>query len=160
MSSKKKRRAKEKKKQRKGFHPRLEEHAKASGFRSYASYLASPEWANKRREALERDKGRCSRCNGDTNLQVHHLHYETLGEEKLVSLETLCKGCHEKEHGRNRKKNGKKKNRQRSKLPKRQRRRKPPLAGTPREKGLVPAWERPVADAEWADDLVQRLRDT
>lgn len=141
MSRKKKRKAKSASQRKpKSFHPRLEEHAKASGFLSYGSYLNSPAWANKRREALERDKGRCSQCDSETKLQVHHLHYETLGEEKLDSLETLCKGCHERQH--NRKKSKGRKKRKNRRPPKRQRRRKPPTAETPKEKGLVPEWEK------------------
>lgn len=134
-SRKKKRKAKEKKEQRKGFHPRLEDHAKESGFKNYASYLASTEWKDKRREVLCREEWRCSRCEGKANLQVHHIRYERLGGKRK-----------------------KKRHAKKGLVTRRRSSRKTPKTKTLGEKGFVPAWEKPVGDAEWADDLVQRLR--
>lgn len=159
-SRKKKRKGK--KNEGKSFHPRLEKHAKKSGFKNYASYLASTEWRDKRREVLCRDKWRCSRCEGKANLQVHHIRYERLGEEQLDSLETLCISCHKGHHGEKRKK---KRHAKKGLVTRRRSSRKAPKTKTLGEKGFVPAWEEErlkgcVSTEEWAEDLIQRLRDT
>ena len=61
----------------------------------YNAYLKSPEWDEKRREAIQQAGGRCARCGRtDLPLEVHHLHYETLGDEGPEDLEALCKDCH------------------------------------------------------------------
>ena len=48
------------------------------------------------------DNYKCCMCGQDnehTRLQVHHLHYRTLGEENpMTDLVSLCKSCHEKLH--------------------------------------------------------------
>jgi 5-methylcytosine-specific restriction endonuclease McrA len=31
-------------------------------------------------------------------VEVHHLTYERLGEERLTDLVALCRSCHEREH--------------------------------------------------------------
>lgn len=50
----------------------------------YDIYLNSPCWRAKRRQVLARAHRRCERCNDLTpTLSVHHLHYNTLGSERL-----------------------------------------------------------------------------
>ena len=71
----------------------------------YAQYIASPEWQEKRKEALAFANNRCSRCSMprwlaaiayDQDLHVHHLHYQTVGDEDAFDdLEVLCRRCHE-----------------------------------------------------------------
>lgn len=80
------------------FAPRLDQAAREAGFASYAGYLRSRVWRDKRREALARDQWRCVRCEGRIRLQVHHVRYEKLGQERLDSLETLCERCHKGHH--------------------------------------------------------------
>lgn len=60
----------------------------------YDKYIASPEWDDKRRQILARAGGCCERCGCKAPLAVHHLHYETLGDEDLGDLEALCEDCH------------------------------------------------------------------
>lgn len=80
---------------------RLEVLAKKSGFESYAAYINSKTWKDKRREALERDRWRCSSCECKIKLEVHHRHYpKRLGEEPLEWLEVLCSVCHDGQHKR------------------------------------------------------------
>ena len=66
--------------------------------RIYHSYLKSKWWQVKRLRILERDKWQCTRCESRHSLEVHHLTYERLYFELDSDLETLCRGCHVKEH--------------------------------------------------------------
>lgn len=66
----------------------------------YQRYLHSPHWLRVRRAALERDGYQCCRCPTRKRLEVHHVSYERLGREELADVETLCRSCHKKHHGR------------------------------------------------------------
>jgi len=68
--------------------------------KKYKAYLESPEWFAKREEILKRDNYECRECGSPNLLQVHHLNYNNLFDEKPEDLMTLCKPCHEKIHGR------------------------------------------------------------
>jgi len=61
---------------------------------SYAEYMQSEEWWERRWEIIERDGGCCIRCKSTDDLQVHHLSYERLGDEEDADLVTLCLDCH------------------------------------------------------------------
>lgn len=67
----------------------------------YKRYLASPEWAKKRREALLYYGEQCAVCGNDWRgrcfINVHHLHYRTIGFESVRSdLRLLCESHHPK----------------------------------------------------------------
>jgi len=64
----------------------------------YHSYLNSKNWHDKRNQMLKFANYKCSRCNETENLQVHHLNYNTIGEESLGDLEVVCVNCHKKIH--------------------------------------------------------------
>lgn len=67
---------------------------------AYDAYMASPEWKATRAERILLDGGKCVRCDSSSQLQVHHRNYDRFGDGELTSdLETLCKRCHQKEHG-------------------------------------------------------------
>jgi hypothetical protein len=66
--------------------------------RVYHSYLNSEKWHDKRNQMLNFADYKCSRCNETENLQVHHLNYNTIGEESLSDLEVVCVSCHKKIH--------------------------------------------------------------
>lgn len=67
--------------------------AKSGGW--YAAYLQSEHWQEKRKEAHRRFGGECRACCSTTDLQVHHRHYQTLGEENVIrDLLLLCSVCH------------------------------------------------------------------
>jgi hypothetical protein len=62
----------------------------------YQTYLRSPEWEAKRQEKLDRCQHKCE-CEGGCHrqaTQIHHLHYDTLGNEDLQDLQALCAKCH------------------------------------------------------------------
>ncbi len=61
---------------------------------TYAQYLTTSVWHYRRNEALKRASYTCQRCGVKRQLQVHHLSYERLGNERDEDLEVLCKGCH------------------------------------------------------------------
>jgi len=62
-------------------------------------YMASPEWATKRKLVLRRDLYTCQGC-GDkyAPLEVHHISYALLYEEPLNHLVSVCRECHQAIH--------------------------------------------------------------
>ena len=82
-----------------------EEYRSREGKERYQRYLNSSHWRKTRLRALEHAGWRCEgeitegmRCTATEYLQVHHLHYQTLGRESLKDLECLCAACHTFEH--------------------------------------------------------------
>ena len=66
---------------------------------TYQEYLQSDHWQAKRKEALEFHGAICQCCQGVDNLEVHHEHYKTVGNEDVENdLAILCKRCHFMEH--------------------------------------------------------------
>lgn len=66
---------------------------------AYDDYLASEEWEDKRRECLDHHGRECADCGATGSLDVHHLHYETLGDEDAAAdLMPLCRACHMERH--------------------------------------------------------------
>ncbi len=63
----------------------------------YRAYLASPQWAQRRAEILNRANGLCEICSQPAT-QVHHLHYHNIGDEQPDDLMALCRECHELIH--------------------------------------------------------------
>jgi 5-methylcytosine-specific restriction endonuclease McrA len=51
-----------------------------------------------RKSVLERAKGRCEDCGVLCDLELHHLHYDTVGQETPGDLAALCRECHEERH--------------------------------------------------------------
>lgn len=61
----------------------------------YTDNLASPGWKARRDHMLDIANNRCEWCSGtNVELQVHHLHYRTLGKEDPTDLIVLCDDCH------------------------------------------------------------------
>lgn len=76
------------------------DHVKVDELRAlaYADYLKTAHWRKTRNSALTRAGWKCGRCQSNVGLQVHHLSYERVGEERDADLEVLCKSCHEGLH--------------------------------------------------------------
>ena len=73
----------------------------ALGFRSYEDYLKSDMWKNKSK-FIKKAKGNCcGDCNSKYSLEVHHMNYDSVGNENGEDVEVLCKYCHRKKHGIN-----------------------------------------------------------
>jgi hypothetical protein len=68
---------------------------KKKSFRSKEEYYKSSEWETVRVFALHRANHRCERCGSAGVLQVHHVTYDNLFNEKPEDLEVLCKRCHD-----------------------------------------------------------------
>lgn len=64
--------------------------------RRYVEHLRSPKWKKLRQQTLARANGRCERCTKiPKRLEVHHLTYDRLGDERLTDLLALCNDpCH------------------------------------------------------------------
>ena len=65
---------------------------------NYDDYMKSVEWEEKRQLRLRLDGFRCFKCGTSVNLQVHHITYERLGQERMGDLITLCGSCHKRLH--------------------------------------------------------------
>lgn len=63
----------------------------------YEQYLRSADWRILRQRILLRDRHKC-KCGRDAS-QVHHLTYERVGYEHPDDLISICRECHEAEHG-------------------------------------------------------------
>lgn len=65
-------------------------------------YQKSHHWKRYRKLRIKKAKYRCEMCGDDAPpLQVHHLHYRSLGRESMKDTLVLCVKCHKKEHERN-----------------------------------------------------------
>lgn len=71
---------------------------KVKSSKEYADYIKSKEWQATRQRIFRRDDFRCVRCGCSKNLEVHHITYKNLGEEKDDDLATLCDKCHNDIH--------------------------------------------------------------
>ncbi len=61
--------------------------------------LSSDEYANLRRQVLERDGWRCQGCGSRTHLEVHHQEFRShMGDDGEENLITLCTSCHRRRH--------------------------------------------------------------
>jgi hypothetical protein len=66
----------------------------------YDEYLRTPEWRDRRRQAINAAENRCQHCRRRGRpLQVHHLTYKRRGHEHPDDLEVLCEVCHRAVHG-------------------------------------------------------------
>jgi hypothetical protein len=65
----------------------------------YQAYLQSPEWAQRKFDALRRAGQRCQVCNSPAALEVHHRTYERIYRELPEDLTVLCRECHARHHG-------------------------------------------------------------
>ncbi len=69
----------------------------------YERYLKTEHWHERRALALEQAKHRCQDCGrgpGEAGpLEIHHLTYAHLFQERPEELRVLCRACHGKRHG-------------------------------------------------------------
>jgi hypothetical protein len=63
----------------------------------YQERISSTAWKNLRAELIELRGSRCERCKEETaSLDLHHIHYRSLGDEQPEDVELLCRECHTK----------------------------------------------------------------
>lgn len=70
------------------------------GYDSYQEYLGCSHWLELTEKFKEKLGNKCEveGCKKTENLQVHHLHYQTLGGENFRDLVLLCGEHHKKAH--------------------------------------------------------------
>jgi hypothetical protein len=76
--------------------------ARARAKRAHARNQQTEHYRQLRNRAIAAAGYRCERCSTDANLELHHKHYATLGEESLADVEMLCRTCHQQETERQR----------------------------------------------------------
>lgn len=68
----------------------------------YPAYLRTKHWKDFRRKILGLDRRKrkksCSNCRSKYRLQVHHITYENVGNEKPEDVAILCGKCHQLHH--------------------------------------------------------------
>lgn len=64
---------------------------------TYKDYLNTHHWKKIKEGYIQLYGEKCEVC-GDKGEELHHLHYESLGEEAFDDLVLLCKECHRNEH--------------------------------------------------------------
>jgi len=60
-------------------------------------YLKSKEWKHKRDLIMKYYNFECQKC-GNTAIDLHHLNYNNMLNEKFEDLIPLCRNCHNLEH--------------------------------------------------------------
>lgn len=66
---------------------------------NYLEYLHSPTWFAMRAKIFKSRGRRCESCGATkSSIQIHHLHYTTLGNERPKDVIILCFQCHEERH--------------------------------------------------------------
>ncbi len=74
------------------------EEKQAAFDKKYQEYMASDLWQVRRIRVLLRDDYKCQGCLEQPATDVHHITYDRLGDELLIDLVSLCRGCHDKIH--------------------------------------------------------------
>jgi len=69
---------------------------------NYQEYIKSHAWRLQRGWRLLKDKNTCQKCGRKHELEVHHLTYDRLGQERDEDLQTLCVRCHNDVHSETR----------------------------------------------------------
>jgi len=64
----------------------------------YHIYLQSAGWKNIRKQKIAEANNRCEICGYKKTLEIHHLNYNTIGNENLNDLQVVCHDCHQKIH--------------------------------------------------------------
>jgi hypothetical protein len=61
----------------------------------YEQRISSAQWKLLKRNIIEQRGSRCEQCGQEGgSLALHHLHYRTVGNERLEDVELLCAECH------------------------------------------------------------------
>jgi 5-methylcytosine-specific restriction endonuclease McrA len=66
----------------------------------YDQYMSSEAWQKRKKDIINKFKGRCQLCNSDKMVKVHHRTYRRFRFEEPEDLTVLCERCHELFHNR------------------------------------------------------------
>lgn len=67
----------------------------------YQERLNSSEWKKLRTELIAKNNNYCQNCKTffpSYQLNLHHKHYRTVGQETEADLQVICQSCHKKYH--------------------------------------------------------------
>ena len=62
------------------------------------THLGSDKWQAMRAAVMAERGAKCEVCGWMFDLEVHHLNYCRLGNERTTDLKVLCSDCHKKTH--------------------------------------------------------------
>jgi 5-methylcytosine-specific restriction endonuclease McrA len=74
--------------------------ARRAFFKNHDRSIHSRRFSQLRAARMEIAGGLCESCGRRRHLQLHHLHYDTLGRERIEDLRLLCDDCHTRETAR------------------------------------------------------------
>jgi 5-methylcytosine-specific restriction endonuclease McrA len=61
----------------------------------YNQRVSSAQWKTLKRKVIEQRGNQCQRCGrANASLELHHVHYRSLGGEQPEDVELLCRECH------------------------------------------------------------------
>lgn len=66
----------------------------------YEAVMRSAGWRRRRAQTIRRAGRRCQECGAGGPLDVHHLTYQHLGDERPWELVAVCERCHQQLHAR------------------------------------------------------------
>lgn len=64
----------------------------------YTRYISSKKWGTRRARYFASNKKKCAACGRREGVQLHHLTYESMGQEPDGDLMPLCQPCHSDVH--------------------------------------------------------------
>ena len=64
----------------------------------HRTVLGSDKWQETKQRLFTERGAKCERCEEASTLEVHHVNYCRLGDERLSDLKVLCAKCHEWTH--------------------------------------------------------------
>jgi hypothetical protein len=70
----------------------------------YRQYLTTAHWKAVRERAIREANGECRMCGHSRKLIGHHQNYDFVGCEESKDVIAICNGCHEKHHGKSKRK--------------------------------------------------------
>jgi hypothetical protein len=65
---------------------------------TYKDYLNTKHWINIKSKYKRTVKNECIMCGSNKQLNIHHMNYKNIGNEKFSDLCFLCEECHNKLH--------------------------------------------------------------
>lgn len=71
----------------------LQKKLKRMGYSNYTEYLESPHWLKFKRKYYSKKRD-CLVCNTTKALNLHHVSYDHLGDERQSDVIPLCRPCH------------------------------------------------------------------
>jgi len=67
----------------------------------YFEYIESPQWIERKQHYYKTNTKQCRACGSYGNVDLHHIEYSSLGNEKDIDLVCLCRDCHKEFHANN-----------------------------------------------------------